>query len=330
MSLIGPDPEPQIAPPAGTQVHAPNVTPAGGVSLTTSPATLFGPLLDTVIVYVVVPPGTAEATPSVFVTLRLTVPVAASVAVPCSGLVTPCVLAIAPGGIVLIRLPDTLARTVTASVQIAFALTLAPDSVTVVLLFTAVIVAPPHPAPVNVGAGGFATTMPAGRLSVNPTPVRLMAPALLLRIWIDATEVPPTATVVGLNDLLTVTDAAASTRLAFAAALVTPSVVVTALAAIVLVWVPSGPANGVATSSATVHDVFAAPPARLPPVIEKLVAPDVAVTDAPVHVVAAFAGAATTKPAPIVVRRSLKVMFVSADAPPVRVSVTVSRDLVPA
>ena len=219
-----------------------------------------------------------ETTPSVLVTVRLTTPVAASVAVPCSGLVTPCALATAPGGIVLMRLPETLPRTVTASVQIEFALTLALASVTVVPLLTAVIAAPLQPAPVNVGAGGFATTIPAGRVSVKPTPVRLIAPALLLRIWIDIVDVPPTATVVGLNDLLTVTDVLTSTRFAAAAALVTPSVVVTALAGIVLVCVPVGPATGVATSSATVHDVLAAPPARLPPVSEKLVVPDVAVT----------------------------------------------------
>ena len=50
VSLIGPEPEPQKAPPAGAHVHAPKVTPAGGVSLTTSPATVLGPLLETVIV----------------------------------------------------------------------------------------------------------------------------------------------------------------------------------------------------------------------------------------------------------------------------------------
>ncbi len=74
---------------------------------------------------------------------------------------------------------------------------------TVAVPLTAVTAGAPHTA--VVGAGGLATTMPAGRLSVSPTPVRLIAPALLLRIWIDIIDVPPTATVVGLNDLLTVT-----------------------------------------------------------------------------------------------------------------------------
>src|SRR5271165_7111183 len=118
-------------------------------------------------------------------------PVTASVAVPCSGLVTPCTLLIDCGGMLLIRLPEIVPTTRTDSVQFEPALTLAPDSTICVAPATAVMVAPPQPFPVKAAVGGLATTNPGWsdvRLSVRPTPVRLIAPALLLRIWMESVE----------------------------------------------------------------------------------------------------------------------------------------------
>src|SRR5215831_6948636 len=63
LPLAGHDDEGELA----AQVHDVNVTPAGGVSLTPSPVTSFGPAFDTLIVYVVDVPGTTDVTPSVLV-----------------------------------------------------------------------------------------------------------------------------------------------------------------------------------------------------------------------------------------------------------------------
>src|SRR5438067_1424072 len=59
-------------------VHAPKVTLAGGVSVTAALVTSLGPLLVTVIVYVVLPPAFTLATPSVLVIARSAVAVTVS------------------------------------------------------------------------------------------------------------------------------------------------------------------------------------------------------------------------------------------------------------
>src|SRR6266536_6246002 len=51
-------------------VQLPNVSAAGAVSTTVAPVTSLGPLLVTVIVYVVLPPAVTLAIPSVLVTTR--------------------------------------------------------------------------------------------------------------------------------------------------------------------------------------------------------------------------------------------------------------------
>src|SRR5205085_5589544 len=84
-------------------------------------------------------------------------------------------------------------------------------------------------------------------------------------------------------------------------------------------------------STSTTHEVAAAPPASDPPASEKLLAPGVAVTTPPVHVVDALAGLATVNPSPpIVVRLSVNAMPVSAAAFAARVIVTRRRDRPPA
>jgi hypothetical protein len=68
------------APPAPTHVHV-ALRDGGNVSATVAPVTLLGPALFATIVYVTLFPGTAVATPSVFVIERSAFPVRVSVSV---------------------------------------------------------------------------------------------------------------------------------------------------------------------------------------------------------------------------------------------------------
>ena len=275
-SLIGPLPLglPHADPADATHVQLVKLMPAGGVSTTPAPATTFGPLLVATMVYVVVVPGTALPTPSVFVTARSALPVAASVACAGSGLVTPCADVKAPAPSVLMRLPLALATTLTWIRHDAFAAMLPLVRVTVPAPATAVST-PPQ---VLVAAGGVAMTMPTGSVSVRAVAVRASAFALVFRTLIVSCDTPPTRTVAGLNDLFSVTLVTTRVITAFAAAgLMKPSIEVTAPAAIVLVGAPA-PA-GVVMLTRIVHDVAAAPPASDPPASETL--PPAAVTTPP-------------------------------------------------
>src|SRR5262245_36401114 len=69
-----------VPPPAPTHVHV-AVRAAGNVSATLAPGAFDGPALDAVIVYVVLPPGGAEVTPSVLVIARSAFAVSVSVSV---------------------------------------------------------------------------------------------------------------------------------------------------------------------------------------------------------------------------------------------------------
>jgi hypothetical protein len=60
---------PHVAPPVLAHVHV-ALRDAGNVSATVAPVTLLGPGLLATIVYVTLPPGVADATPSVFVIAR--------------------------------------------------------------------------------------------------------------------------------------------------------------------------------------------------------------------------------------------------------------------
>ncbi len=215
-SLIGPLPLglPHAEPAEATQVQPVNVTPAGGVSTMPAPATALGPRLDATIVYVVLVPGVTLATPSVLVIRRSATPVAASVAEAGSGLVTPCADVNNPAASGLIRLPLAFATTLSWMRHVALAAIEPPLSVTVPAPATAVN-APPH---VFDEAGGVAITMPAGSVSTSPVVVSAMALALLLRTLIVSCDVPPTITVAGLNDLLSVTLVATRVIVALAAA----------------------------------------------------------------------------------------------------------------
>ena len=81
-----------VPPPAPTHVHV-AVNAAGKESATVAPAASDGPAFDAVTVYVTLPPGTADTTPSVFVTARsacgLNVSVSVAELFPGIGSVTP-------------------------------------------------------------------------------------------------------------------------------------------------------------------------------------------------------------------------------------------------
>ena len=119
---IAPDAEPQVAPAEATQVHEPDVAPAGSASATGALTAVDGPALPTTTVYVVLWPGMTEATPSVLVIDRSAVGfnVSVSVAELLAGVgsVTPT------GGVmvaVLTRLPVAPATTVPVTVNVAVA-----------------------------------------------------------------------------------------------------------------------------------------------------------------------------------------------------------------
>ena len=93
--------------------------------------------------------------------------------------------------------------------------------------------APPQ---VLVAPEGVAITMPIGNVSVSAVVVSAIALALVLRTLIVSCDVPPTSTVAGLNDLLSVTLVTTRVTVALAAAgLMNPCAELTAPAAIVFV-----------------------------------------------------------------------------------------------
>jgi hypothetical protein len=97
-----------VPPPAPTHVHVP-VRLAGRVSATVAPGAFDGPAFDAVIVYVTLPPGVADVTPSVLVIAKSACGANVSVSVaellPGVGSVTPA------GGLTVAafdRVPDAL------------------------------------------------------------------------------------------------------------------------------------------------------------------------------------------------------------------------------
>ena len=72
---------PQVPPPPATHVHVPDVVPLGSASVIDALVAVDGPTLDATMVYVTLVPGTADATPSVLVTPRLTCGSASTAAV---------------------------------------------------------------------------------------------------------------------------------------------------------------------------------------------------------------------------------------------------------
>ena len=218
------------------------------------------------------------------VTDRSATPIDDSVAATGSMLVMPCVETSAIASISLIRLPADAARTVTWIVQIAPAVIVLPATDTVVPPAGAVTVAfGPQPVPLQVAPGVVWITIPAGRASDSETPVSATAPDWLLRTRTRIVDVPFSATIAGSNDLASETMPVTRETLALTAALVTPCAVVSRPAAIWFVAVPD--VSGVVTLTAIVQ--FVAPAPSVPPLIETLFDPGVAVT-VPVQLVTRF------------------------------------------
>lgn len=172
-------------------------------------------------------------------------------------------------------------------VQLAFAPTLPPLSITLVAPGAAAIVPPPH---VVVAPGDAATEIPIGRLSVSDIPLSATEPVAVFGIVMVRTELLPAVIDVGEKALLIATGGATSRSAVAGAVLDAPCVDVTAFAGIVFVYVP-----GVEAVTDTVMVQFK-PAARPPPVSATLDPPLVAVAVPEPQVVAAFGVAATTTP----------------------------------
>src|SRR5580700_7007805 len=156
---------------------------------------------------------------------------------------------------VLVKFPDTEPVAFTVSVQLLLAATVPPVSETLAEPATAVAV-PPQ---VLVSPLGVATTIPAGNVSENATPVSATALAAGFVIVKVSEVVALRATAVGLN-ALAIDGGATTARLAEAVPPVPPSVEVTA--PVVLFCVPAAVP---VTFTEKVHELLtaSAAPARL-------------------------------------------------------------------
>jgi hypothetical protein len=177
--LMFPDPEGagHVPPPAPAHVQV-AVNDAGKASTTVDPGALLGPALLATIVYVTLAPGTAVATPSVFVIARSAWAASVSVSVaelfPANGSVTPAggatvaVFTTVPVAAVLM-VADTVYVTLPPTGRLTRLLMLPdPDG--------AGHVPPPAPTHVHVAVNG------AGNASATVAPVTLLGPALLATI----------------------------------------------------------------------------------------------------------------------------------------------------
>jgi hypothetical protein len=121
-SGIAPEADPQLAPAVATHVQEPDVVPAGSGSVTGASTAVDGPALPTTTLYVVLCPGTIDATPSVFVIDRSAVGFNVSVSelelLAGVGSLTP---AGTPIDAVLTRVPVAVATMVAVMVNVAVA-----------------------------------------------------------------------------------------------------------------------------------------------------------------------------------------------------------------
>ena len=172
---IEPDGAPQLAPPLAAQVHVPKRAPAGGASNTGAFTAVDGPALPTTTVYVVLWPGMATVTPSVFVMersavgFRVSVSVAELLAV--AGSVTPLGAAITA---VLTRLPVAVATTVAETVNVADA----PTGRSTVVLMLPLPLPAAHDPPPEGAHVQVAPESEAGRVSVTGAATTADGPAL--------------------------------------------------------------------------------------------------------------------------------------------------------
>jgi hypothetical protein len=146
-----------------------------------------------------------------------------------------------------------------------------------------------------------------------------------LVIEIVSRVIPPAPTAAGANNLVAVTPVV-TVNVAVAAAVLLPIEVTKSPTGIVLVLVAIAAVVPTITGTETVHVPVVVNDGAMgidPPVIEKLVAPGVAVTMPP-HVVVAVGAGATVKPAPMVVSWSEILVMAAALAVLAFTSVRVS------
>ncbi len=171
--------------------------------------------------------------------------------------------------------------------------------------------------------GVAATVTLVGSASLTARFVNATAPVPVFAIVSVSADVAPAAIVAGAKALVSVRFAAVTVRFAVAAdAFVAPCVVVSAFAAIVLVYVL---AVFEVTDAENVHDAFAA---SVAPEIDRLAPPAVAVTVPDGQVVAEFGAAAMVTPVGSVSTSAIPLNGAAFAA--VFVMVTVSVDVPPA
>ena len=261
-------PLPQVVDALGA---AAMVTPLGSASLAVRPVSATAPaaVFASVIVRVEVPfteiePG-ANALESVTFGARTTV----STALAAAPLVAPCVLVSAPAGMVFVYPPATALVTFTVTVHVAAAPTLPPLSATREPPGAAVTLPLPH---VVEAFGVAAIATLAGKASVSAMPLSATDPLAVFAIVIVSAEMPVSGIVAGLKALLSVTFGTETVSVAVAGVLlVAPCALVTALAGMVLTWLPEATP---VTVTLTVHVALAA---TAPPVSATLVAPEAAI-----------------------------------------------------
>ena len=127
----------------------------------------------------------------------------------------------------------------------------------------------------GAGAGGDAIAKPAGRLSINPTPVNGIVPVFLI-VTVN-NEYAPTATGLGAKNLLTLAPARLVNVASAGSGLLAPCCVDTAPAGMVFVKLPL---TFIVTLIVSVHRLLAG---RLPPLKVKVACPGVPVS-VPPHV----------------------------------------------
>jgi hypothetical protein len=174
-SGIAPEAAAQLAPALATHVHVPEVAPAGRASPIGALTAVDGPLLPTTTVYVVLCPGTTEATPSVFVIDRSAVgskvSVSDEVLLAGVGSATPAGAATCA---VLTRLPVAVATTVAVIVKVALEPT---GRSTVVLMFPLPLLAAQDPPPAGTHVHVAELSVP-GIVSVTGAATTADGPAL--------------------------------------------------------------------------------------------------------------------------------------------------------
>ena len=155
----------QVPPPAPTHVHVP-VSADGNVSATVAPDAFDGPALEVVIVYVTLPPGVADVTPSVFVIAKSADGFSVSVSV---AELLPGVGSLTPAGAVTVAVFDRLPVALGLIVALTVYVTDPPAGrLTVPLMFPdplAVQVPPPAPTHVHVpvsAAANVSATIASG------------------------------------------------------------------------------------------------------------------------------------------------------------------------